>query len=648
MIYRFGPFLADRTSFRVLQGEQAVELTPKLLDLLFHFLERPAVLVTREALLDAVWPGANVTDNALGQAISELREALGDQAASPTYIRTVARRGYRFIAPVAVATPTASTPPAPPLTTSAAAPAADAEAASGARAIAVLNYANLAGDAAVEWLSAGIAETVTSDLAALDHFSVVDRWRVVQATRRGNGSLHDIAQALGVSLIVTGSYQYSGHHLRITTRIVDLASGEPVADAKVDGPLADIFSLQDGIVPALVHELHIPAAPRPARGGGHETSNLEAYRAYTEGWLKIESLDTDEVPGAIDDFSRAIALDPHYAAAYTGLATAELEAYEMTRAVAQPDSRALASGIEHARHAIRIDDRLAEAYATLSFLLASGLRIKEGRAAAQQAVAIEPENWRHQYRLGHVSWGDERLRAFERALALYPDFAYARLETAMVHVARGRFDAAEAIVREGATVQDRQARASDRFPAIGFHWLLGMLLALRGRHADACGEFTRELAQANPRRLYGPEYAAAALVGRGHAELATGQGNRAIESFRAALTHVGGYARAWLGLVETLTETGHEAEARKARDEFGRSLDSLRHTDRLPDALLLEACDARQQQGADRALALLNDLIDLAPPSVLGWTIPIEPMLLALHGHPGFAALLRRLAERAR
>jgi tetratricopeptide (TPR) repeat protein len=459
--------------------------------------------------------------------------------------------------------------------------------------------------------------------------------------------LHDIASTLGVSLIVTGSYQYSGQRLRITTRIVDLAKGEAVADAKVDGPIADIFSLQDGIVPALVHELRIPAAPRAPRAGGHETSNLEAYRAYTEGWLKIESLDTDLVPAAIEDFARAIALDPRYAAAYTGLATAELEAYEMTRAAADPDLRALASGIEHARHAIRIDDRLAEAYATLSFLLASGSRIKEGRAAAQQAVAIEPENWRHQYRLGHASWGEERLRAFERALALYPDFAYARLETAMVHIARGRFDAAEAIVREGATVQDRQARASDRFPAIGFHWLLGALLAWRERHEEACVEFTRELAQANPRRLYGPEYAAAALVGRGHAELAMGRSGDAIASFRVALAHLSG-PRAWLGLVEAFTQIGDETSARQARDQARRGLECLRQTDRSHEALLVEACLIREPDGADRTLALLGELIERDPPSVVGWTIPIEPLLRPLRGQSGFAALLGRLSDRAR
>src|SRR4029079_7554118 len=109
MRYRFGPYEADRVSYRVTRGNQTVELTPKLLDLLFYLLERPATLVTKEALLDGVWPDANVTDNALAQAISELRDALGDVTSAPTYIRTVARRGYRFVASVENVGPT---PPA--------------------------------------------------------------------------------------------------------------------------------------------------------------------------------------------------------------------------------------------------------------------------------------------------------------------------------------------------------------------------------------------------------------------------------------------------------------------------------------------------------------------------------------------------------
>ena len=77
--YRFGPFLLDRPAYRVLREGEPLALTPKLLDLLLHLVEHAGDLVTKEALLDAVWPDANVTDNALSQAVSELRQLLGDR-----------------------------------------------------------------------------------------------------------------------------------------------------------------------------------------------------------------------------------------------------------------------------------------------------------------------------------------------------------------------------------------------------------------------------------------------------------------------------------------------------------------------------------------------------------------------------------------
>jgi DNA-binding winged helix-turn-helix (wHTH) protein len=84
----FGPFLVDRGTYTLTREGQPVALTPKLLDLLLYLVERPATLVTKEELLDALWPDANVTDNALAQAVSELRQVLGDDAAAPTFIRS--------------------------------------------------------------------------------------------------------------------------------------------------------------------------------------------------------------------------------------------------------------------------------------------------------------------------------------------------------------------------------------------------------------------------------------------------------------------------------------------------------------------------------------------------------------------------------
>ncbi|HEY7474046.1 MAG TPA: winged helix-turn-helix domain-containing protein [Vicinamibacterales bacterium] len=645
MTYRFGPFRADRVGYRVFEGERALELTPKLLDLLFYLIERPATLVTKEELLENVWPGANVTDNALAQAISDLRDALNDSPSAPTYIRTVARRGYRFVAPVEQAAPERPRESRGAAAVSADAPTTTLEV---LPPLAVLDFTNVTGDPDVAWLGAGIAETVTSDLATLDHFRVIDRWRVVQAGRRTAGSMHDIAGAVGASLVVTGSYQRIGPNLRITARLVDLSSGEAVADAKVDGLLEDVFRLQDGITLAFARDLGLPVTPRPGRLGVRETSSLDAYRAYTEGWLKIESLDTTLISDSIRDFERAIAIDPRYAIAYTGIANAEFVAYEMTRADRAPNQAALASGIEHARHAIHLDDRLAEAHATLSFLFSSAGKFDEARRAGQQAVAIEPENWRHQYRLGHAGWGGTRLKAFERAIALYPQFAYAQLEMAMVFVARGDLETADDIVRQGVAGQDRQARTSDRFPAIGCHWLLGTLRAARGDDEGAIAEFNLELSQVHPTRLYGPEYAAAALVSRGYAELGLGQSSRARETFAAALTHIPGYGRACVGVSLAEAKRGDASAVAVARQTTHETMSNLDGTDRAHEARMIEACDAAGHGEATRAVAALEQVIASGPPSVLGWTMPVEPCFRPLLGHSGFAQVLRRLAERAR
>jgi len=641
VIYRFGPFAADRTTYRVREGARVLDLSPKLLDLLFYFLERPATLVTKEALLAGVWPGANVTDNAVAQAISELRDAIRDDPSAPTYIRTVARRGYRFIAEVETGPATRSAAIATQV------PEVSGRSADEASAIAVLDFTNVALDPEIAWLGPAIAETVTSDLAAIEGLRVVDRWRVVDAHRRTDGTLGELASALDVTHVVTGSYQRSGSQLRITARIAHLQSGEAIADAKVDGPLDEVFALQDRIAGDFARGLGLPAGPAPARPGVRETASLDAYRAVIEGNLKIESLDTAQVRASIADFEHAIAIDPRYAIAYTGLANAELVAYEMTKLMPAPDHQALSSGIEHARHALKLDDRLAEAHGTLSFLLTSAARFDEARAAAHRAVALDPENWRHHYRLAHASWGEARLRACARTLGLYPQFAYAALETAFVHVARGDFDAADEIVRRGVTGQNR-GDGDDRFPAAGFHWLRGLLRTARGDLDGATAEFDRELAHANPRRLYGPEYAAAALVGRGQAELAQGLPDSAVQSFRQAFVHVRDLPQAHLGLAAAFDRLTDAHAARTARQAARLGIEAFRRPNREHDALLLEACDAAIEGTLPGATATLEDLVASGPPSYFGWMIPVEPFLRPLHGTAPFGAILRRLAERAR
>src|SRR5262249_42145476 len=181
-----------------------------------------------------------------------------------------------------------------------------------------------------------------------------------------------------------------------------------------------------------------------------ETPSLEAYRAVTEGWLRVETLDVRELPTAIADFERAVAIDPRYALAYTGLASAELASYESTRADLAPARALLDRAIAHGRRAGQLGDTLAGAHGAPGLILRSARDTPSAVREARRAVSLEPSNWRHLFRLGHATWGDDRLRAGEATLALYPDFAFAYFQSAMVHVARGHLTEAEGVLRHGA------------------------------------------------------------------------------------------------------------------------------------------------------------------------------------------------------
>ena len=128
-------------------------------------------------------------------------------------------------------------------------------------------------------------------------------------------------------------------------------------------------------------------------------------------------------------FEDALRSAPEYASAHVGLANACVMQFEMTRADPAPDVAALALAAHHAREACRLDPQSGEAWATLGFVLdRTGDRL-DARAAATRAVTLEPDNWRHHFRLSYVSWGEERLRAAHQTLdaaAGFPARALAR------------------------------------------------------------------------------------------------------------------------------------------------------------------------------------------------------------------------------
>ena len=579
-----------------------------------------------------------VTDNALTQAVSELRQALGDDSANPTYIQTVARRGYRFIATVETLVPLHASAPASPQAVADPAPPA----------IAVLDFTNVSTDREFAWLSSGIAETVTNDLRAAGTHRIIDRMRVVEAVRRVGVDLAALRKELHLDLAVVGSFQRSGDRLRITARVVDAGTGEALAEAKADGALEQVFDLQDRVVAQFSQTLGSAQADAlAARRSYRETSSLEAYQAFTEGRVRLESLDGSLVAGAVADFERTIALDPRYALAHVGLANARFWQYEMSRARNQPDAALLARAIDHVRRAIELERNLAEAHSTFSFLLVSAGRFSEALAAAKRAVTLEPGYWGNQFRLAHAEWGEDRLRTLSRAMELYPDFPFAHFEAAMVHIARGALERAESVLREGTIVQDRQANLKQRYPAKGLHWLLGLVRLARGNVREARAEFDREIA-AGPTQLYAAEFAMNAYDGAGFAALEEGDGGEAVRMFRHALELFPEHARSLVGLGFALSKGGDARGADAAFSHAATAIDSLRRGGRISEATLVEAFMRAVQGKPDDAIGVLKRLVDRPEMPFAGWTIPIEPLFAHLRQRSDFKEVLTTLAHNAR
>jgi DNA-binding winged helix-turn-helix (wHTH) protein/tetratricopeptide (TPR) repeat protein len=632
--FRFGSFVADGAAYRLLNGAESIELSPKALDLLFLFAARPGTLVTKDDMLQALWPGIAVTDNAITQVVSELRQALGDEPASPQFIETVPRRGYRFIAtvdPVAQAAPaaTASTT-APP---------------SGTRSIAVLDFVNVSRDADVAWLAAGIAETVTNDLRAIADLRVIDRAALPRVEPGGEA---DAAKSSGLDLLVAGSFQRAGDQLRIAARVIHVPTRETLAQAKADGALAEVFHLQDRLVIELSSGLavRVTAAAR-ARISARETASLDAYRALTEGRLKLETLDPAQVSAAMADFERALALDPQYALAHVGLAHAHFWRFQASRARNVPERNELVAAVTHARAGADLDPELAEAHAALAFLLASADRPAEAVAAGRRAVALEPGNWRHLFRLGMAAWGEERLLCLNAVIAQYPQLAYAYFGAAMVHVARGDLTRAEDVLRAGIALSDRPSPGAGRFPANGLHWLLGLVRLASDDAAGATAEFDRELERKSP-SLFTEEFAMDAYDGHGFARLDRGDDAGAAAMFDRALERYPGHARSLVGLAEVARRAGDDARAAVRLAEAATAIDELGRGGRTAEAAMAQAYWHMVSGQEGEAVNVLSHLLASAPAGSAGWTLPVEPWLAPVRQTPDGRTLLSRIAARAR
>jgi tetratricopeptide (TPR) repeat protein len=280
----------------------------------------------------------------------------------------------------------------------------------------------------------------------------------------------------------------------------------------------------------------------------------------------------------------------------------------------------LARAVHHARDACRLDPASAEAWATLGFVLGRTTHRVDALAAANRAAALEPDNWRHHFRLAYVSWGEARLRAAHRTLALLPEFPLAHWLAATVYVARQALDEAERELAAGLAPGLERAR----FGAVALHWLRGLVHLARGDDDRALAEFERELAGEGAGHMYSRECCANTWYAIGALRARQGRAQEAVDGFGQALDRVASHPMALAAL---------------NRDPIGAA-DS--HTLSLAGAIRLAIGGAHA--GAARSVA---DALAAADDGNAFWLLPVEPILHVTARADVWAEPLARLRSRA-
>jgi TolB-like protein/tetratricopeptide (TPR) repeat protein len=348
--YRFGLFEFDSASGELSKGGIRIPLQPQPARLLSLLLGHAGELVSREVIREALWGSDTTVDFEVGvnRCVRQLRAALLDDAEAPHYIETMPRRGYRFIgSSVSLGAKSPQSAPAP---------LPDALSAREAPSVAVLPFANLSGNPDDDYFSDGLAEEITNALVQIPELKVIARTSAFSFKGK-NEDVRKIGQTLGVTTILEGSVRRFGGRIRVTAQLVQTADGSHLTSKRYDREMTDVFAIQDEIAADVATQLQLSlvAPKRP-------TPNLAAYEAFLEGRFHWHRYTPTGFEKARHFYERAVALDPNFAPAYTGLA----EYYVgIVFDAGAPAREYLPRAAAAARRAIEVDESHAEAHAVL-------------------------------------------------------------------------------------------------------------------------------------------------------------------------------------------------------------------------------------------------------------------------------------------
>ena len=427
------------------KGSEQVAVEPQVFDLLVYLVENRDRVVTKDDLIASIWGGRIVSESTLTSRINAARRAVNDSGDAQRLIRTVARKGLRFVGDVRYReqdVPASSEGAAQP-----ALPLPDRPA------IAVLPFTNMSGEPEQEYFSDGISEDIITALSKLRWFFVIAR----NSSFIYKGKpvhLKQVADELGVRYVLEGSVRKEGKRVRITAQLNDVTSGSHLWAERYDRDLADVFAVQDEITEAIVAAIEPQLyAAEEFRARRKAPDNLDAWdlvmRALSHYW-RVTRADNVVAQALLE---KAISIDPNYGQALGVLATSYVFCAHM--------------GWIDADTAVPIAEKAA-------------------RAAIH---ADRDDAWAH-HALGGVllfakRHHDDGLAEFELALRLNPNFPQAQGYLGLALCYGGRW-------QEGAEAAGRALRLSPRDPFSGVYYGIAAYAQYLGRNYNEAMRLSRE------------------------------------------------------------------------------------------------------------------------------------------------------------
>jgi len=443
MRFVFGDHVLDPDRRELIRGSNAIAVGPQVFDLLTYLLRNRERVVTKDDLIESVWGGRIVSESTLTSHINAVRKAIGDSGEEQRLVRTIARKGYRFVGDVRETDDSKEPDPAKHRE-----PPTPALALPDRPSIAVLPFLNLSGDPAQEYFADGVVEDIITALSRI-------RWLFVIArnssfTYKGRAvDVKQVGRELGVSYVLEGSVRKAANRVRITGQLIDAAAGAHLWAERFEGTLDDIFELQDematSVVGAIAPQLERAEIERAKR---KPTASLSAYDFYLRGMAKLNQGTREAIDEALALFAEAMRLDPDFASAYAMAAWCHFWRKANGWMTDRPTE--IAAGARLARRAAELgsDDAVALARSGHAIGHLAG-DIDGGIALLDRARMLNP-NLAAAWFLGgflRVWHGepDGAIEHFAQAMRLSPlDPEMYRMQAGMAaaHLFAGRFDAA--------------------------------------------------------------------------------------------------------------------------------------------------------------------------------------------------------------